>query len=117
MLSLINDVVAILLASFSFPVGYLVGSYTDSEISGISKRINIGRLFGLYLLAVELVIILVAYRYAGDYYVIILDISAILNISASALYTSIKFDLIRMINYQVIFLVVSLSGALLLNLL
>lgn len=117
MLSLINEVIALLLSSFSFPAGYLIGAYTDSEISGVSKRIGIVRIFGLYFLVLEIAILLIAYGYADNFYIVILDVVTVSNVAVSALYTAIKFDLIKLINYQVIFLVASLISALLLNIL
>ncbi len=111
MISLINEILAALFLSFSFPGGYFVGFYAESEIEKLGKRIKINKLFGFAVIAVEVLVILASYAYAGDFYVVILYLVAILNVMLSAFYTAVKSDLTRIINYQVLFLIPCIIGS------
>ncbi len=105
---LIMDIVTVtlllLLASFSFPTGYFLGVYTEDEISKFSSKIHADKIFGIYLVSIEMaVLVLLSLFVQESYFLITLIIIMLFDLIFSAFYSVLKYDFIRLITYQILF--------------
>lgn len=108
MLSIINNVLVLLLVSLSFPVGYIIGTYSESEIESLSEKIGIERFFNVFLVLLEVAILIAFFSLSNDFYTLVASIIIVLNLFLCAFYTSVKADFVRIVGYQVLFLVITL---------
>jgi hypothetical protein len=104
MVNLLSATFLLLLGSFSFPFGYLLGVYTEEEITSISRAVKSDKIFGWYFIAVEILLLSVLYAGLQAYFVVALAAIMLINLALSAFYTVIKYDFVRLILYQILFL-------------
>ena len=108
MLSIMSNILLLLLVSASFPVGYLIGTYTESEIEKVSEKLGIDRFLNIYSVLLEVFVIVSLVYLNSQLYVTIAAIIVIINLALSAFYTAIKSDLVKIVGYAVEFLVFTL---------
>ncbi len=108
MLSIMSNILLLLLVSASFPVGYLIGTYTESEIDVISEKIKIDHILNIYFIFLEVLIMLLLVYFDSQFYVTVAAIIVIINLVLSAFYTAIKADLVKIAGYGIVFLVLTL---------
>ncbi|MCL5101342.1 MAG: hypothetical protein M1348_01890 [Candidatus Parvarchaeota archaeon] len=109
MFGLVINALFLLLVSMSLPAGYLIGVYTESEIEGLSERLQVTRFFNIFFIVIEAAALLLSLNFGSEVYMITGAVMIILNICLSAFYTSVKADLIRMVEYALIFIILSIS--------
>lgn len=112
MLGILVDILSLLLVSGSFPIGYIIGTYAESEIEDIAKKIGTERFFNVFLVLAE-VLIISAMLYVGvDVYFLVSAIIITINLVLCAFYTAAKSDLVKTIGYEVLFIVLGLIASL-----
>ena len=114
MLGIINNVLILLLISLSFPIGYVIGTYSESEIEKTAEKIKIDRFFNIFLVLLEAALITALYFLNSDFYPLTASIIIVVNLCLGSFYTSIKADFVKVVGYQVVFLVVTLLSSLIL---
>jgi ABC-type phosphate transport system permease subunit len=109
MLGIISNVLLLLLVSASFPVGYFIGTYTESEIENASKRIKIEKIFAVPTILIEVAILAFFFAINSDGYFLVAGIIIVANLVLSAFHSVLKSDFVKIVEYQVIFLATSLA--------
>ncbi len=108
MLSIMYNILLLLLVSASFPVGYIIGTYTESEIEAFSEKIKVDRFLNVYFVLLEVLVMILLVYFDSQFYIIVAAALVIINLALSAFYTSIKADLVKIVGYEVAFLVLTL---------
>jgi hypothetical protein len=113
---LIANILLMLLVFVSFPVGYFIGTFTESEIEKTAEKIRVDKVFSSYAIIAEIAIVLLLFAINSDFYALAVSILIIMNIILSAMHASIKSDMVKLIGYGVMFTVATLVGSLMIEL-
>lgn len=108
MLSIIDNTLFLLLISLSFPIGYLIGTYTEREIEDLSDKISVSKILNIFFIMLETAVLLLVFIFENGFYTLTGGIIIVLNLCLVAFYTSIKADFVKIVGYGVFFIVISL---------
>ncbi len=108
MIGIISDILLLLLVSASFPAGYFIGTYTESEIEKTAEALKIDRFFNVILIVAEILVLVWLSTVSNGIYFLAAAVVLITNLVLCSLYTAIKADLVKIVGYEVLFIAVSL---------
>ncbi len=112
MLGLITNTLLMLLVFVSFPIGYFIGVFTESEIEKTAEKIRIDRIFAFYTIIAEVAVVLMLFSINSVFYALIIAVMIVINIVLSAMHSAVKSDMVKIVGYAVLFTVATLVGSL-----
>ena len=104
MLSIIKSVLLLLLASFAMPAGYILGTYTESEIAVVADKIHITKFFNVFTIIAESLVIMVLFYFGSVAYVPVVLAVMLLNMFLSSFHAVIVDDFVKLVGYQFTFI-------------
>ena len=117
MLPIINNVLLLLIVSAAFPMGYIMGVYTESEVEAVSKAAIVPRIFNAYFVLAESVLVVFLFLSDSPFYIVTCAGILTANLILAAFHAALKADLSKIIGYGALFLVVTQAASLIMLLL
>ena len=97
------DTLLVLLSSFAMPLGYVIGMYTEKEVRPIAERIRMENIFSFPFLIFEIILLALVLYYRINSYEIVLSVVMLVNLIFMGLKSTIRYDFVRTVEYQLLF--------------
>ncbi len=117
MLPIINNVLLLLIVTAAFPMGYIIGTYTESEVEAVSKAVIVPRIFNAYFVLAESIFVTILFLSESPFYIVTCAGIMIINVILVAFHSALKTDLSKIIGYGTLFLVITQAAPLIMLLL
>ncbi|MCL5009416.1 MAG: hypothetical protein M1433_00310 [Candidatus Parvarchaeota archaeon] len=114
MVGALENTLLMLLVSLSFPTGYLIGVFTDSEIEAFAEKLHIDRVLTIYFVAIEVLVLLTLLYLGSSVYIVMVAAIIVANLIFSALHAAARTDMTKIVMYGMVTFFATIIGSLIL---